>query len=152
MRLEQHPLFAVRRRTDPLGVAADQGSFVRHRDWFIKRVASGGVRAVLSGHIHRHGVYVAYDAPEYPGGLLLGDVKGVRLGRPRNPSPYPLYVNTTSAGPRGGEYRKSLIGGRPSVTHPSREPGYGLVLLSNDGRTQVGSTIVPSSAAARIGA
>jgi hypothetical protein len=152
IRLEQHPLFAVRRRTDPLGVAADQGSFVRHRDWFIKQVASGGVRAVLSGHIHRHGIYVAYEAPEYAGGILLGDLKGTRLGRPRTPSPYPLYVNTTSAGPRGGEYRKSLIAGRPSITHPTREPGYGLVLLSSDGRTQVGPTVVPSAAAARIGA
>lgn len=95
-------------------LAASYGSFLRHRDWFIDNLArpQNSVRLVFSGHIHRKACLVlspvilkvpkkGWSLPEQyrvvkvssvpPGPLPL--VAGRDLG--------PLYVNTTSAGPRG---------------------------------------------------
>ena len=60
IKLTSHPLFAIGLRDNPNSVTADYGSFVKGRDGFIQRVADRrrGVRLVLSGHIHRHGLLV----------------------------------------------------------------------------------------------
>ena len=75
------------------------------------------MRIVLSGHIHRNGIYIVH----VPGGgkdsavagemLIRGVVeKDARFARPPavavtpEGKHEPLYVNTTSAGPRGHLY------------------------------------------------
>ncbi len=150
LRFPSHTLLAIRRQGDPFGVAADYGSIVRERDWFITTVASpgSGVRAVLSGHNHRANLLVAY---KYGDGMVIRRVvepatKGVRppgvAVRPHAPSspitswPPPLYVNTTSAGPRGGEYLYSELSRYCKNAPPNRHPGYSILTLSSDGTIQ----------------
>src|SRR5205823_13257921 len=138
-----HPLFAVRRNDDEYGTEADYGSFndgTRH--WFIKRVADPryGVRVVLSGHIHRHGLYVVHVPGKEKGPIVAGQmlVRGVVEPAVRGAAPPtvtltpegkrgPLYVNSTSAGPRGHLHP---VNGRSY----SADPGYSQLELSNDGK------------------
>jgi hypothetical protein len=120
----------------PVGVAAEYGSIVRRRDWFVREVArpGAGIRLVLSGHIHRFGLLAAYPARNDPQTLLmksvnLQEVQGAGPGRAsrfRN-FPGPLYLNTTSAGPRGNVY---------APPWRSVAPGWSLVTLAADGRIE----------------
>jgi Calcineurin-like phosphoesterase len=147
--LTNHTLLAIRRKPDPFGVAADYGSFVRERDWFITTVASpqSGIRAVLTGHNHRANLLVAYKLADGMAirGVAEAATKGVRppgvAVRPLASSritayPPPLYVNTTSAGPRGDEYVYSQRARYCKNAPPNRHPGYAIVALSNDGTIQ----------------
>jgi hypothetical protein len=135
------PLYAVAPKNAPAGVAADYNSFEQGRDWFIKRIApaGAGVRAVLSGHIHRDGLFVAHLAGKDKGSLLAGQLLLQNVGRvesttarplvihsPMNGQQGPLYVNTTSAGPRGNSY--------PAKGHDDKvDPGYARLELAADG-------------------
>lgn len=157
--MKGHPLFAIRPSKGVVpdavyGMDASYNSFERNRPWFIKRVGDprSGVRLVLSGHIHRRGLFVAYPAaatlgPAVAGEMLIRsvlerDVRGVRtpagahlqIAKPGGGSgfaPGPLYVNSTSVGPRGhlipnkDAHRKTL--------HFYADPGYTHLELANDG-------------------
>lgn len=147
--LNGHPLLAVRPKYFPRGMTADYGSIGRKRDWLIKklRTKGAGVRLVLSGHIHRSGLYVVHDRLTlryHPGyGHWVHESKrtlamrglppsGVRGARPPAVSlapegkQGPLYVNTTSAGPRGSAVPQA--GDKKSVA-----PGYAEIELARDG-------------------
>lgn len=142
-KVDQHTINAVRPKNAPLGVSAEHGSVVRHRDWFIRELArtASGVRVVLAGHIHRFGLLVAYPPANDPESRLLQsvtfeEVRGARAGvaavrREMNQGrqqvrafPAPLYVNTTSAGPRGNVYDPRERG---------VNPGWILLTLADDG-------------------
>ncbi len=147
-----HPIFALRPRGGDAGMDTDYGSFVEWRDWFIKQVADPkrGVRAVFSGHIHRNGLYAAYTAPATRGPLLAGEmlVRGVvepavRGATPpaivRTPDAFtgPLYVNTTSGGPRGNNMSRPPTEAERKTGGMSVDPGYARLDLSLDGTIQM---------------
>jgi predicted MPP superfamily phosphohydrolase len=150
-----HPLFAIRPKRGIVpdavhGMDASYNSFDRHRPWFIKRVADPrfGVRLVLSGHIHRRGLFIVFPAlaenagPTVAGELLIRsvremDTQGVRApagakvtvpkpGEQVGPPPGPLYVNSTSVGPRGNMMPAAKV-------YISADPGYTHLELANDG-------------------
>src|SRR5262249_26773334 len=115
------------------------GSIVRRRDDLIRQLgtSSSGVRVVLSGHNHRHNLLVAYAPTNDRDSRLLRSVtvseaRGARRGvaavrgeRGRvRASPAPLYVNSTSAGPRGNLFEAQWR---------AVPPGWTLVALAADG-------------------
>ena len=124
----------------------DYGSFAGQK-WFIEKVAGRpDVRAVFSGHIHRNGLYVAYRAPRSDGpavagelmvrGLLEWQVAGAKAPRVSNlphGSSGPLFVNTTSAGPRGNFKRRSETEPERDRGGLSVDPGYAKLDLAADG-------------------
>lgn len=124
VKVSTHTMFAIRPAGQPFGVAADYASIARERDWFIRKVADPrtGVRLILSGHIHRNGLFAVFAPTQDPGVLAIRNIRyaGVRgLG-----AAGPLYVNTTSAGPRGFQWDDA------SNYVP---PGYALMGLAKDG-------------------
>jgi hypothetical protein len=149
-----HPLFAIRPARGVVpdavhGMDASYNTFERHRPWFIKRIADPrfGVRLVLSGHVHRRGLYVVFPAPENFGPTVAGELlmrsvqeahtRGVRapaasllpVPRPGGQvgSPLgPLYVVSTSVGPRGHVMPARGV-------HFYIDPGYTHLELANDG-------------------
>lgn len=136
-----HPLFAVRPKGGAAGMEADYGSFESNRDWFIKTLAAptSGVRIVLSGHIHRNGLYVVHVPATAKDSVLAGQLllrgvieQAVRGARPPavtltpEGKHGPLYINTTSAGPRGHWHPT------PGQAYDV-DPGYAHVELSDDG-------------------
>jgi hypothetical protein len=156
--LNAHPLYAIRPEqrvsSDPVfGMDASYNSFERHRPWFIKRLFDGraGVRAVFSGHIHRNGLFAVYTGGKHRGALadqyLLqalppSAVAGAQSPRPSTkPLPSyentrgirlptgPLYVNTTSGGPRGNAFPRAGADGRAN-------PGFARLDLASDGTIQ----------------
>jgi Calcineurin-like phosphoesterase len=134
--LTRHTLFAIRPKDGPFGVAADYGSIVQHRDWFVERVANqkSNIRAVLSGHIHRNGLLVAHFMAAEKVWLMRAvnykESRGIKppgvATLPNSPARFtgPLYVNTTSAGPRGNHYEAG---------HRNVSPGFAIVSLASDG-------------------
>ena len=136
-----HPLFAIRPPDGALGMEADYNSLSNARDWFIRRMAEpkSGVRVVLTGHIHRSGLYVVHVPGADRGKAVAGQmlVRGVVEQAVRGARPpavaltpegkrAPLYVNTTSAGPRGNYY--------PRKNESAKlDPGYAEVQLASDG-------------------
>lgn len=140
-----HPLFAIRPHGGAFGTEADYGSLVKNRPWFIKQLAmrNSGVRLVFSGHIHRNGLYVVYEPGKEQGRAVAGQmlIRGViepAVAGVKPPlvtkdkaitaegNPGPLYVNTTSAGPRGNLYPNK-------DQYFAVDPGYAHVELLNDG-------------------
>ena len=123
--IKRHTLCAIPPHNRPRRVAATYASMMQHRDWLIQRLAAGasGVRLVLSGHIHRAGLLVAYPASNGNGWLM----KAVRYqhapGYSRARSP--LYVNTASAGPRPNRYADARA--------EQAAPGFHVVTLTGDG-------------------
>lgn len=135
IKLETHTTFAIRPKDAPFGVAADHGSFLRGRDAFIRTVANpnAGIRVVLSGHIHRNGLLVAYAPASDPKAMIVRSVsyQSVRGIRPPRVAVgaggaygAPLYANTTSAGPRGNLYNPG---------HSAVSPGFAIVTVASDG-------------------
>jgi predicted MPP superfamily phosphohydrolase len=152
--IKGHPLFAIRPAKGVIpdavhGMDASYNSFERHRPWFIKRVGDprSGVRLVLSGHIHRRSLFVAYPATEATGPAVAGemlirsvlekDARGVRAPTGAHLkvrtntgelgfAPGPLYVNATSVGPRGHFIPAPRV-------HHYLDPGYTHIELANDG-------------------
>jgi len=139
-----HPLFAVKPNNDAEGIAADYGSFERLRSEFLGKVSQrgAGVRLIFSGHIHRNGLYVAYVPEAGAGAAVAGKMlikaRQEEFARGARPpavtwSPDgkqgPLFVNTTSAGPRGHFL--------PAPNQAAEvDPGYTYVELANDGTIQ----------------
>ena len=143
-----HPIFAVRPRSGEAGMEADYGSFVQKRDWFIRAVANprSGVRAVFSGHIHRNGLYVVHTSPASAGPLLAGELlvrqvvpQAVSKARPPavtltpEGTNGPLYVNTTSGGPRGNNYSRVPTDAERKSAGLSTDPGFARLDLAPDG-------------------
>jgi hypothetical protein len=136
-----HPFFAIKPPGAGEGMVPDYGSFDSARDWFIRKVTdtSSRVRLVFSGHIHRNGLFVVHVPGARAGpavaGRMLVQGQTVELVRGVRPpavtiSPEgkngPLFVNTTSAGPRGNSY--------PALRQDARvEPGYARAELASDG-------------------
>jgi hypothetical protein len=172
-RMHAHPLYAIRPKqkkySDPVfGMDASYMSFERKRDDFIRRVANPrhGVRAVLAGHIHRNGLFSVYVGDRSKGTALAGQwlvqaegppsVMGVKpplvsrrpaqvvQKRPSFPSG-PLYVTTTSGGPRGNVLPETGKSGRI-------DPGLARVHVARDGTIeQVAFESVPVSVAMQGG-
>jgi hypothetical protein len=139
VRVPRHTITAIRPKDAPFGVSAEHGSIVRERDWLIRELgtSSSGVRVVLSGHIHRYGLLVAYPPVKDRHSRLLrsvtlAEVRGARRGMAAvrreagrvRAFPAPLYVNTTSAGPRGNLY---------GAQWRAVPPGWILLTLAADG-------------------
>jgi hypothetical protein len=127
-RVDRHPLRPIRQRTEPFGVSAHHGAIVRERDWFIRRAgtSSSGVRLVLTGHIHRFSLLAADAQALVMRSLTFQEVSGAGAGRASRfrSLPAPVYLNTTSAGPRGNVYGAEWRG---------VAPGWSLVTLAPDG-------------------
>lgn len=98
-----HVALAYRSKDDPEGREADYGTILDKRDWLIKALRKAQVSLVCSGHIHRKNLLVVDKS--------LVTIKGVPAPLVRtiwqslvwqaSDGLAPLYVNTTSAGPRG---------------------------------------------------
>lgn len=134
--ITRHSLCAIAPQGAPQRVAAIYAGMTRHRDEFIQRIAPprAGVRLVLSGHIHRENLLVAYRPRSGSGQLMRSvrpaDVPGAGRGAAARrldgaAYPAPLYVNTGSAGPRPARYTR---GGSEHVA-----PRFHLISLSGDG-------------------
>ena len=140
-----HPMYAVLPYTDHAhyGTVADSGSFEKERNWFIKRVADqkSGVRVVLSGHIHRNGLYYVHipsakesSAPALTGKMLIKSLyipgsQIKRIGLKAFRHKFPFYLNTTSLGPRGGFYSRKETSAEEKMGGLSIDPGYAQVEL-----------------------
>jgi hypothetical protein len=154
---EGHPLFAIRPDGAPYGMTPERGTFEKLRSKFITMVANPkySVRMVLSGHIHRNGLYVVHPAANkiyvatpkdivkqrpLVGALLVRGVvqQSVRGARPPavtgvpDHRPGPLYVTTTSAGPRGS-FEDLPLSGSQTRTGVTTDPGYASLELASDG-------------------
>jgi hypothetical protein len=175
--IQGHPLFAIRPAKGVVpdavhGMDASYNSFERGRSEFITRLAKpgSGVRAVLSGHIHRASLLVVYRAPEILGPAVAGEllikrvfdretfgVKApaaslatVRKSATETFVPQgPLYVIGTSVGPRGH--------GTPTrkpdkkVMHGYVDPGYARLVLGRDGTIhRVDFRWLPAGAPAKV--
>lgn len=148
IKVQKHTLCAVAPKNAPFGVAAVYGSIVQSRDPFIRQVgeSTSGIRLVLSGHIHREGLLVAYPptgdrdarllrsvtyAEATNQGRGVGSGSGAILSDGRSVRT-PLYVNTTSAGPRGNQYLAG-DGSEGYVHHNNVAPGWVSIELTADG-------------------
>lgn len=100
VRVPQHTIMAIRSDDQPRSVAAEHGSIVKERPWLITTLAKAKprIRLVLSGHIHRAGLFTAQPV-QSRGGWLLKYIESQNLRNGQSPGP--VYVNATSAGPRG---------------------------------------------------
>ncbi len=115
-------IFAIAPKDGLAGHEASYNSFVKHREWLITNL-DANVRLVLAGHIHRNGVFVV-DIPtgeEYRRAYLVDQNKVTGAHQA------PLYVNTTSAGPRGHLFD---VDGNDDTYIDS---GYAVIDLSSDG-------------------
>jgi len=153
-----HPFFAIKPPGAGEGMVPNYGSFDGARDWFIRKVTepSSRVRLIFSGHIHRNGLFVVHvpgagAGPALAGRMLIrGQTEALVRGAPppavtRSPEGKngPLFVNTTSAGPRGNSY--------PAPRQDARvEPGYARAELASDGTILKGEFRPPMRVAVPI--
>jgi hypothetical protein len=143
--LNGHPIFAVPPKKGPKGHLAgmdpDEGTFMQHREWFVRTLAApdAGVRLVLSGHIHRNGRFGVRIGTKADGDIVAGEllltslehkeVQGAAMPAISTNSKdilAPLYVNTTSAGPRGNNHPTE-------GQHLNVDPGFARIELMADG-------------------
>jgi GH25 family lysozyme M1 (1,4-beta-N-acetylmuramidase) len=153
-----HPLFATRPRGAWYGMTAERGSITKGRDEFIKAVRNPkfSIRLVLSGHVHRNGIYVVHPPdqrifeyrpkdlqrhPELTNALLIRG-QSPNLVRGALPpavtvTPHgkqgPLFITTTSAGPRGSFEDRPLIGKEEKDRGKTTDPGWARLELATDG-------------------
>lgn len=136
-------IYAIRPKDGPFGQEADYGSIENHREWLINELRrdDAHVRLVLSGHIHRNGLFVVYEGKSVLAGTLLTKLITPAIASGAAPPAVarelggehgPLYVNTTSAGPRGHLYSTQDF--KPGTRkHVYVESGYSVIVLSQDG-------------------
>ncbi|GMU81663.1 MAG: hypothetical protein AMXMBFR47_15340 [Planctomycetota bacterium] len=98
--LEHPALAAPHKDYAPWNWVADAGTPLKHREWLIEELRKAAVPLVVSGHVHRRSLVVV---DKQPNGALF--VRGLRDDQIAG-APYPLYVNTTSCGPRGRIHAK----------------------------------------------
>ncbi len=102
----EYPTLAIRTKDyEPLGREATCGTFIKERDWLIWKLRQARFSLVVAGHIHRRHVLIIDDVgrdlpPEWRGKWV---VRSVPSGKPPA-GQRPLFVNSTSAGPRGHIY------------------------------------------------
>jgi len=169
--IREHPLYAFRPQmkdshgfdSAPYGIAADYGSFMSKytknqetREWFIRKVAdpAAGVRVVFSGHIHRQGFLIVQRQAPNSDVFLVRAVPQQAVNGVRSPGvaafpagnirPGPLYVNTTSAGPRGYQFH-----GKDQ--YRSENPGFSVVTMESDGTLTSVLQVTPQATAAVAG-
>lgn len=132
------PLIATAPTGFDAWLAASYGSFLRHRSWFIENLArqQNSIRLVFSGHIHRKACLVlrpvtlsipkkGWSLPEKYKVFKVSSIPPAPLPLAAGRALGPLYVNTTSAGPRGVQnYR-----GEESYEWP----GFSLARLATSG-------------------
>lgn len=155
-----HPMFATtpsQASDTPFGMVADRGSLGRdrERDWFIKLMTDSrySVRLVLSGHVHRNGLYVVYQStkpivvtnpkdsfrnrpvqsPLLVGGLYPQAARGSPPFVTADRRKGPLYITSTSAGPRGSFEKRPLTPRERQVEGTTTDPGYTRMEIANDG-------------------
>ena len=142
-----HPLFAVTPSTHvmtPSGMVADRGSLgdAKGRDWFIRRVSDPKyfVRLVLSGHVHRNGIYVVKRPttpieivhPKDPSRRIRVE-NALLMGTPSQKHQGPLYITTTSAGPRGSFEKRPLTQEERKHGGTTTDPGFTRLAIGTDG-------------------
>ncbi len=162
-----HPMFAATPSTVsgmPSGIVADRGSLgqTKARDWFVNLLANPkySVRMVLSGHIHRNALLVAYPPAQkivltnpkdsfrnrvITGALVVRRVLAQAVTGSRPPAVTidrmfaepetrqgPLYILTTSAGPRGSFEERKLTE-KEAERGKSTDPGFARAELASDG-------------------
>lgn len=92
----EHPALAAKHKDyAPWNWVADAGTPLHHREWLIEALRKAAVPLVLSGHTHRRVLLVV---DKQPNGAFI--TRGIRDDQIAD-APYPLYVSTTSCGPRG---------------------------------------------------
>jgi outer membrane protein OmpA-like peptidoglycan-associated protein/3',5'-cyclic AMP phosphodiesterase CpdA len=143
-----HPLFAVTPSTHvmtPSGMVADRGSLGNNkgRDWFIRIVNDPKyfVRLVLSGHVHRNGIYVVKRPtkpieivhPKDPSRRLRVD-NALLVGTPSQKHQGPLYITTTSAGPRGSFEKRPFTQKEREHGGTTTDPGFTRLSIETDGK------------------
>jgi hypothetical protein len=132
-RIWEHPTLAFRfTDDDPAGQEADYGAVARQRKELIKLLRQAKFQLVFSGHIHRSNLLVLKDASMndeeelgYVGGLMIQDVTPDVAKQ----APGPLFVNTTSAGPPGNDYRARGV-------YRAAQSGYAEACLTKDGKIE----------------
>jgi 3',5'-cyclic AMP phosphodiesterase CpdA len=148
-------------RDTPHGMVADRGALgnEKEREWLVRTIANEKyhVRLVFSGHIHRNGLYVVYQSPSPidivnptdpsrrrrvdPTRALLVGILQAPTGRAAPPQFVnaqrnkggPLYITTTSAGPRGTFEKRPLNSVEEKARGTTTDPGYARVELGHDG-------------------
>jgi 3',5'-cyclic AMP phosphodiesterase CpdA len=165
----------------PSGIVADRGSLGRTaaRDWFVKLLANPkySVRMVLSGHVHRNLLLVNYTPTQkieltnpkdsfrnrvITGALVVRRVveQAIKGAKPPavviDASPEkrqgPLYILTTSAGPRGS-FEERPLSPTEDERGKSTDPGYARAELTSDGTitsVMFGKIAVPKTAKAAV--
>jgi hypothetical protein len=144
-----HPIYAMTPVADRAhyGMTADFNSFEQNRDWFIDRVTDpkSGVRVILAGHIHRNGLYflqklannnpnTAIAGKTVVNGKLFPPLSSIRtIGLTHFKKEFPLFLNTTSLGPRGSFYTRKLTDAENRNKGLSIDPGYAMVDVTNNG-------------------
>jgi 3',5'-cyclic AMP phosphodiesterase CpdA len=155
------PIFAINPKRAPAGVEASYNTFVQHRDWFLQKLKEkdANVRLVLAGHIHRNGLFVVHTPKADPQHSIAAEMH-VYLMHPdttsgavppaviRPPQGFeaPLYVNTTSAGPRGHSFASPKNDKNEKDVFV--DPGYAVIDLSSDGtirKVAFGTAATPAS-------
>jgi hypothetical protein len=91
----------------------------------IRKLRDGEFSLVLAGHIHRQDNLVLVDSGIQNGPIYMKSVSDADATTAK----LPLFVNTTSAGPRGHLYRS-----KNSTLHA--DSGYTEVVVSNTGQIQ----------------
>jgi hypothetical protein len=146
VRWNGHPILAYPPKNGLAGMDCDYGSFTNEKKWFINATGNprSGVRAVFAGHIHRKGLYVVQIQGKQTGvmagerrvfGVIESAVRNARppaVARVRVARRGPLYINTTSAGPRGNMKARALTKAEKEKWDRV-DPGYTHLVLSSGG-------------------
>jgi 3',5'-cyclic AMP phosphodiesterase CpdA len=147
-----HPFYAVQPEDGLAGQTADYGSLQKDREWLIKelRKDDAHIRLVLSGHIHRDGLFVVHVGQGDPENSVVAGqmltrrvVPQAALGarppavtRTHEGERGPLFVNTTSAGPRGHVYQAHATKYEENIEQYYVDSGYAVIDLASDGTIQ----------------
>jgi hypothetical protein len=154
-------------------MVAERGSITKGRDDFIKAVRNPkyAVRLVFSGHVHRNGLYVVHPPAKeiyenrpkdivrqwhLAGALVVRGqapnvIHGVRppaVTATLEGKQGPLYVTTTSAGPRGSFEDRELVGDEVK-TGKTTDPGWARIELATDGSIKSARFMALTSSEAR---
>lgn len=120
-RYTEHAALAFRHaKYDPYAQVADYGAVALHREWLVDALRRSGTDLVLSGHIHRRNVLVIEKLPD--GAQVVKCVPESAIAT----APKPLFVNTTSAGPRGHDKHKFGV-------HERCDSAYAEIEITNAG-------------------
>jgi predicted MPP superfamily phosphohydrolase len=96
-RFTEHPALAVRHKDyEPFAQVANDGTMDEKREWLIQKLRQAGVQLVFSGHVHRRTLLTLEKKSD---GALI--VQFIDDGEISKASALPVFVNSTSAGPRG---------------------------------------------------